>query len=101
MKTYLLLWKIDRRSIPAAFIHMAFDRFSLQSDTRITFFKSLGTGAGSTFTPSDADMKTWALLLTFNGEIDQFDSLKSVRSWRGIAQSEEIYQLGTISSHGL
>lgn len=101
MKTYLLLWKIERRSIPAAFIHMAFDRFSLQSDARVGFFKSLGIGAGSTFTPSDADLKMWALLVTFDGEIEELDSLKSVQSWRALAKSEEIYQLGTISSHGL
>lgn len=101
MKTYLLLWTVDPRSLPQALFHMATDRFSLRADSRITFFKSLGTGAGSTFTPRDADIRTWGLLLTFDGELEDLDSQRSIRSWRKFAHREAIYQLSPISSHGL
>lgn len=79
---------------------MAIDRFALRSHSEITFFKSLGTGAGRTFTPNDSDSKTWALLITSESAINDFREFKPVASWRRFALWEQLFELETISSHG-
>jgi len=57
--TIVYLWRIRKRSIFSALIHMAFDRFSLAHMPGVSFYKSIGTGTGETFTPSDADVTVW------------------------------------------
>ena len=41
---------------------MACDRFFLSRIQGLSFFKSLGTGTGEKFTPSDADPTMWGLI---------------------------------------
>lgn len=79
---------------------MAIDRFSLQNNQEIGFYKSLGTGAGRTFTPRDADSKTWALLFTSDHPLDFFSESAPISSWRRFALTEETFTLSTLSSHG-
>ena len=102
--TYLFLWKIERRNLSRALFHMAIDRISLTRDPRVAFFKSLGTGTGTTFTPTDADISTWGLLVTLNGSEDSTDSISAMRAisaWRSFAVNEELFHLDPIASHGL
>ena len=102
--TYLFLWKIERRNLSRALFHMAIDRISLTRDPRVAFSKSLGTGTGTTFTPTDADISTWGLLVTLNGSEDSTYSISAMRAisaWRSFAVSEEFFHLDPIASHGL
>ena len=55
MIVLVYFWKINLKSLPIAILHMAFDRFTLRGHKEVSFYKSLGTGKGETFTPSDAD----------------------------------------------
>ncbi len=100
MNTYLFLWKINGRDIPRAILHMAIDRLTLRKTAGVTFYKSLGIGAGVTFTPSDADIRSWALLITFDRDAIDLEKLPVIISWRKFAREEEFYQLSTITSHG-
>ena len=102
MVVLLYFWKINLRSLPHAIIHMARDRLTLKRNKKITFFKSLGTGKGETFTPNDADARRWGLLVVIESdEIDIFDASTVISSWRKIAISEYRAVLQPISAHGL
>ncbi len=101
MIAVIYLWKIKRRDIPRAFLHMAVDRRSLKKDASIGFFKLLGTGTGETFTPRDADPTLWGLLITIEeNELPTVDLCLVVEAWRKFAQSEVRYIASPISSHG-
>jgi len=100
MKTYFFIWKISRWQIPRALLHMVIDRFALRRKSEITFFKSLGTGAGQTFTPNDSDSRTWALLITTDKPIESFSGYMPISSWRRLAIQEQLFELEAISSHG-
>jgi hypothetical protein len=101
MIVLVYFWKINLRSLPIAILHMAFDRFFLKRNKKITFFKSLGTGRGETFTPSDADFTRWGLIVVLpNSEIELFDSSPLISLWRRLAVSEYRGILQPISTHG-
>lgn len=101
MIVLVYFWKINLRSLPFAILHMALDRLTLGRNKKITFFKSLGTGRGETFTPSDADAKRWGLLVVIpRSEIETFDSSHLISNWRKIAILEYRGILQPISSHG-
>jgi hypothetical protein len=78
---------------------MGFDRFRLMLDKKVSFYKSLGTGKGETFTPSDANALQWGLIASVE-DIEKFDNSFVVRRWRRISQSEFRAVLEPISSHG-
>ncbi len=102
MIVLVYFWKINLRSLPIAILHMAIDRITLCRSKKVTFFKSLGSGKGETFTPKDADAKRWGLLVVIDsGEIDSFDSSPLIASWRKISTSEYRAVLQPISSHGM
>ena len=101
MIVLVYFWKIRFSAIPSAIIHMALDRISLNRSSKITFFKSLGTGRGETFTPGDADARRWGLLVVIpRSEVESFDASSLISSWRKIATSEYRGILQPISSHG-
>jgi hypothetical protein len=80
---------------------MALDRITLKRNKKVTFFKSLGSGKGETFTPKDADAKRWGLLVVIDSsEVDSFDSSSLISSWRKISTAEYRAVLQPISSHG-
>lgn len=61
---------------------MGLDRLSLSRNKKIEFWKLLGTGKGETFTPKDADIQRWGLLITIpESELGSFDSSKLVKRW--------------------
>jgi hypothetical protein len=78
---------------------MGFDRFRLILDKNVSFHKSLGTGKGETFTPSDANALQWGLIASVK-DIEKFDSSFVVKRWRRISVSEFRAVLEPISSHG-
>ena len=100
MKIHLFIWKIERRSVGRALVHMALDRRTLRKNSHVSFFKLLGTGTGERFTPRDADTRTWALLVKSDGELESLTASAPVQQWRKFAVSEEIYTLAPLSSHG-
>ncbi len=97
--TVVYLWKIRRSSIAIALLHMAFDRFLIRRIQGVTFFKSLGTGTGERFTPSDANPLVWGLILV-GSDPAALDSSFVIKLWKKIASSELRLLLQPISSHG-
>jgi hypothetical protein len=99
--TLFYSWEIKRSSVPLALWHMAVDRISLKRNADISFFKSLGTGRGDTFTPSDADATRWALLVVIDeGAVEKFHNSSLINSWRSFALHEYRATLAPIASHG-
>ena len=74
MIVLVYFWKIKITSLPSALLHMALDRFALGRNKNITFYKSLGTGRGESFTPRDADVRRWGLLVAIpESKVDEFE----------------------------
>ena len=92
-------WTIKPSRFPRAIHAMGFDRFRLMLDKNVSFHKSLGTGKGETFTPSDANALQWGLVAVVE-DIDAFDSSAVVKHWRKSSVSEFRAVLDPISSHG-
>lgn len=69
----------------------------------MTFAKSLGTGRGVSFTPSDADLNQWAALLVFSDQdsANNFDKSKLVKKWNRRSSEQLKITLQPLSSHGL
>ena len=70
-------WTIKPSRVVNAIVAMWFDRFFLMADKNVTFHKSLGTGKGETFTPSDANALQWGLVAVVE-DIEKFDSSLSL-----------------------
>jgi len=92
-------WTIKPSSFPRAIHAMGFDRFRLMLDKNVSFHKSLGTGKGETFTPSDANALQWGLIASVE-DIEKFNNSFVIKRWRRISVSEYRAVLEPISSHG-
>ena len=92
-------WSIKPSRFLNAIHAMGFDRFRLILDKNVSFHKSLGTGKGETFTPSDANALKWGLIASVEN-IEKFDSSFVVKRWRRVSVSEFRAVLEPISSHG-
>ena len=92
-------WTIKPSRFLNAIHAMGFDRFRLILDNNVSFHKSLGTGKGETFTPSDANALQWGLIASVE-DIEKFDNSFVVKRWRRISISEFRAVLEPISSHG-
>ena len=100
--TVAYFWIIRRRDLPFAFVHMGIDKFLLKRKSYTRFVKALGTGKGETFTPSDADLTRWGLVMTLDEDsIAELDNHPVIKSWRKKSVSEFRAVLDPISSHGL
>lgn len=79
---------------------MATKRRAIRSAPGVTFAKLLGTGRGETFTPRDADSRTWGLLVCLDDEaaLDNFDDSTFIRSWG--APPDFTANLSPIASQG-
>ena len=97
--TFVYLWKIRSRNIPLALMHMAVDRFLLSRIPGVTFFKSIGTGTGEKFTPSDANPHVWGIIVVTE-DVASLEKSFPIRSWRRTSISELKLALSPISSHG-
>ena len=100
--TVVYFFSITRKAIAFAFLRMAIDRGRARKFTGISFAKLLGTGSGKTFTPRDADMGRWGLLVVIDrSQLDSFDKSQIISGWRKKSTSEFRVILSPISSHGL
>jgi hypothetical protein len=59
----------------------------------------MGTGTGKTFTPSDADLKQWAVLFVADN-LDVVENSRFVEGWRERSTKVDRYLLNPISSSG-
>lgn len=95
-------FRVSPKSIPFAFFSMAIDRMRIRKFTGISFSKLLGTGTGRTFTPSDADLTQWGMIIAIEkNRVNEFDNSSLVNNWRKRAISEFRATLTPLSSHGL
>ena len=92
MITALYLWKVSWGSTPRAVSHMATDQLRLRLNKDVSFFKLLGTGRGESFTPSDADLTRWGLLVTLDES--------ALENWRKFSRAEYRIVLQPLSAHG-
>ena len=92
-------WTIKPSRLPLAIFAMGFNRFNFMADKNVSFFKSLGTGKGETFTPKDGDPLRWGVVASVE-DIESFDNCTVVKSWRKNSVSEFRAVLDPISSHG-
>jgi hypothetical protein len=100
--TVAYFFTIGRKGIPFAFLSMAIDRMRSRKFTGISFSKLLGTGTGNTFTPSDADLTRWGMVVVIDkSRVADFDSSAIVTNWRKRSTSEFRAILSPLSSHGL
>ena len=97
MRIFVFFWEIRRRSILSALFRMAIGHLFLKPNKRVNFYKLLGTGKGETFTPKDANLLRWGLIISTSLQIDE---IKIVKFWRKISTSEKFYELSPLSSHG-
>jgi len=67
-------FQVPTKSIPFAFWSMAVDRVFTRNFPGVHFSKLLGTGTGKTFTPSDAELTRWGMIVVIDSDsIDAFD----------------------------
>jgi hypothetical protein len=99
MKTTLYLFTVRKRAIPFAFLQMALGRRAARKIPGVTFAKLMGTGTGKTFTPSDADLKQWAILFVAD-DLSVVDDSRFISSWKKRSIAVDKYLLNPISSHG-
>jgi hypothetical protein len=100
--TVAYFFTIAPKSIPFAFLSMAIDRMRSRKFTGISFSKLLGTGSGQTFTPSDAVLTRWGMVVVIDKKrLQAFDQSSIISNWRKRSTSEFRAVLSPLSSHGL
>ena len=95
----VFFWKIKARYIPWAILHMGLDRLALARRSDVKFWKLLGAGKGETFTPRDADILRWGLLVVVDKDSEIANS-KMIKRWKKKSQSQFSAQLSPISVNG-
>jgi len=101
-RVVVYFFTIPRKGIPFAFLSMAIDRMRSRKFTGISFSKLLGTGSGQTFTPSDAVLTRWGMVVAIDeNRIEAFDQSSIISNWRKRSTSEFRAVLSPLSSHGL
>jgi hypothetical protein len=98
----LHVWRVPRRSLPAALGRMAVDRRRLRDTPGVRFAKMLGTGTGTGFGPADADLTRWAALVVWDDPAAAagFDETRVARSWRRISTAAARIDLRPVASRG-
>lgn len=96
------LWRVPARRVPVAVVRMGLDRLHLRKTAGLTFSKLLGTGDGRTFSPRDADLRTWGLLCAWTDATaaDAFEAGATPRGWRRIASEEWRADLACLRTKG-
>jgi hypothetical protein len=99
----LHLWRVPRRAVPRALLHMATDRAPLRAAPGLRFAKLLGTGSGRTFTARDADPRRWGLLTVWDDESAAagFEQGGVPGRWRRFAEEEWVTRLEPLAARGL
>ena len=99
MSTAIYIFTIRKTAIPFAFLQMAIGRRTARAIPGVRFAKLMGTGTGKTFTPSDADLKQWAILFVAE-DFDAVDNSRFINGWRKRSDKVDVLRLNPISSHG-
>jgi hypothetical protein len=101
-RVVVYFFTVPPKGIPFAFLSMAIDRMRSRKFTGISFSKLLGTGSGQTFTPSDAVLTRWGMVVAIDeNRIEAFDQSSIISNWRKRSTSEFRTVLSPLSSHGL
>jgi hypothetical protein len=98
MTVVLDIWTVPAAGVGPALWRMARDPRLLSGLPGLRFHKSLGTGAGRTFTAGDADLRQWALITCWDGP--DLPLVPTLRRWGRWAHTHTRIHLGTIASHG-
>ncbi len=98
----LTVWGVAPSTVPAALARMALDRVHLRRVPGLRFAKLLGTGAGRTFTPRDADLLHWALLAVWDRpeHAGAFASSTTHRRWSALSTEALEVAMRPVSSRG-
>ena len=99
MSTAIYIFTLRKSAIPFAFMQMAIGRRTARNIPGVSFAKLMGTGTGKTFTPSDADLKQWAVLFVAD-DLDIVNDSKFIKGWAKRSITVDRYLLNPISSHG-
>ncbi len=99
MQTAIYIFTIKKSAIPFAFLQMAIGRRIARHIDGVSFAKLMGTGTGKTFTPTDADLKQWAMLFVAE-DLTLIESSRFIERWKKRAVKLDKYLLDPISSHG-
>ena len=101
MITALYFWEVPTRAIPFAIWSMAVDRRRLRAMPGVSFAKMLGCGKGETFTPSDADIHRWGLLVSIDeSQVGNLDASLLLARWRKRSVQEFRVLMDPIACHG-
>jgi hypothetical protein len=98
----LHVWRVPRRALPAALHRVAVDRRRLRATPGVRFAKLLGTGAGRTFGPGDADLSRWAAVVSWDDPeaAHGFDDTPVARAWARISTACARVDLAPVASRG-
>ena len=100
--TVAYFFTVKSKSIPFAFMSMATHALRTRLFTGISFAKMLGTGSGETFTPNDANLYRWGMVVVIGkDQLAAFDQSSIINAWRSRSTSEFRAVLAPLSSHGL
>lgn len=96
----LRVWRVDR--LAPALARMATGRRHLRHTPGLRFAKLLGTGAGRTFTPRDADPHHWALLTVFDDEraADRGPDPRLLDAWDTAAAERLVVRMTPLTARG-
>ena len=97
--TVVYIFAVRKKSIPFAFLQMAIGRRIARRIPGVSFAKLMGTGTGKTFTPSDSDLKQWAVLFVAS-DLEVIDESPFISRWKRRSTKVERYLLNPVSSHG-
>ncbi|AVT32734.1 MULTISPECIES: monooxygenase [unclassified Plantactinospora] len=98
----LHVWRVPPRALPRALTRMAVDPRRLRAVPGVRFGKLLGTGTGTGFGPTDADLTRWAALAVWADpeRAAAFDESPVGRAWRRIALAGARLDLAPLASRG-
>jgi hypothetical protein len=89
-------------STARAFGRVALDRGAVRRIPGASFVKVLGTGSGRTFTPRDADLGHWGVLVCWRDPAGpaRYEASRTHRAWTGIADEALRVLLRPLASRG-
>jgi hypothetical protein len=96
------LWRVSAARVPSAILRMALDRRPARRAPGLGFAKLLGTSAGRTFTPRDADPLRWGLLATWASAADAaaFERSGTIAGWTRISEERLRVAMRPLASRG-
>lgn len=95
-------WRVPRRSLLPALARMAADPARLRATPGLTFGKLLGTGTGTGFGPTDADLTRYVALAVWDdpAAADRFEAGPVAAAWRRLASARIRLDLTPVTSRG-